>query len=165
MATSATSATRGQTPFRGACLTEHQSMPEWDALEDKLTYFAYAEKTCQDKLTYFAYAEETCPTTGKKHFQGFAYARKAMKLTGWKKLFPTAHIEHMRGNFSQNEKYCSKEGELSEFGVRPRQGQRNATPSPLLRCFSAARLPNKAHQQSKNLAQFPGHPPGPSSDV
>jgi hypothetical protein len=76
------------------------------------------------KCTYLAYSEETCPTTGKKHFQGFAYGDK-MKLSGWKKLFPTAHIEKMKGNFEQNEKYCSKEGDLIEFGERPQQGKRN----------------------------------------
>ena len=27
--------------------------------------------------------------------------------------------------FEQNEKYCSKEGESEEFGIRPKQGQRN----------------------------------------
>ena len=48
-----------------------------------------------------------------------------MKLSGWKKLFPTAHIEEMRGSFTENEKYCSKEGMLTEQGVRPSQGQRN----------------------------------------
>lgn len=42
-----------------------------------------------------------------------------MRLTGWKELFPTAHIEQMRGTFAQNEKYCSKQSELIEFGVRP----------------------------------------------
>jgi hypothetical protein len=72
-----------------------------------------------------AYAEETCPTTQKKHYQAFAYAHDKMKLSGWKKLFPTAHIEEMRGSFTENEKYCSKEGMLTEQGVRPSQGQRN----------------------------------------
>ena len=41
-----------------------------------------------------------------------------MLFGGWKELFPTAHIEKMKGNFAQNEKYCSKEGKLIEFGDR-----------------------------------------------
>ena len=109
-ATSGTTGTKQKT-FRSACITEHKKMPEWDLISAKIRYLAYAE--------------ETCPTTQKKHYQAFAYAHDKMKLTGWKKLFPTAHIEEMRGSFSDNEKYCSKEGMLTELGVRPAQGQRN----------------------------------------
>lgn len=111
--THATSGTRTSgtvKTFRSACITEHKNMPIWDEISAKIRYLAYAE--------------ETCPTTQKKHYQAFAYAHDKMKLTGWKKLFPTAHIEEMRGNFVQNEKYCSKEGKLIEFGERPTQGKR-----------------------------------------
>ena len=54
----------------------------------------------------------------------FAYARQAIKLGGWKKLFPGAHIEQMRSDFAANERYCSKEGQLIEHGQHPRQGER-----------------------------------------
>lgn len=108
MATSATSATNEKAPFRKICFTQH------DAEEPQMS----------DKLTYLAYAKETCPTTGKEHWQGFAYARQAIKLGGWKKLFPGAHIEIMRSDFAANAKYCSKEGQLIEHGQRPRQGER-----------------------------------------
>jgi len=49
-----------------------------------------------------------------------------MRLTGWKKVLPAgSHIEKMQGTFSQNEKYCSKQGTFIEFGVRPMEnGQR-----------------------------------------
>ena len=77
-----------------------------------------------EKLKYLAYAKETCPSTGKEHWQGFAYAKTPMKLPGWKKLFPGAHIEAMRGDFKSNTVYCSKEGQLIEHGQPPRQGER-----------------------------------------
>jgi len=96
-------ATNENAPFRGACLTIFGEPPE----------------ALPDKLQYFAYAQETCPTTGNKHLQCFAYAARAMRLTGWKKIFKGAHIEEMRGTFAQNEKYCSKEGKLIELGERP----------------------------------------------
>jgi hypothetical protein len=48
-----------------------------------------------------------------------------MKLTGWKKVFPGAHIESMKGDFQSNEKYCSKEGLLVQHGQPPRQGERS----------------------------------------
>lgn len=107
MGTSATSAT----PFRAIAFTEHKDITEWAKVEHKLSYMAYAE--------------ETCPTTNKKHYQGFAYSKTAMRMSGWKQLFPTAHIERMKGNFMHNQVYCSKEGELLEFGERPAQGKRN----------------------------------------
>lgn len=113
--THATSETRtsetGSGTFRSACITEHQNEPQWEDLSDQLRYLAYAE--------------ETCPTTQKKHFQAFAYAKAPMRFGGWKELFPTAHIEKMKGNFAQNEKYCSKEGKLIEFGERLTQGKRS----------------------------------------
>jgi hypothetical protein len=37
-------------------------------------------------------------------------------LSGWKKMFPVAHIEAMRGTFAENDKYCSKEGTLTHLG-------------------------------------------------
>jgi len=42
-----------------------------------------------------------------------------MRLTGWKKVFPGDHIEEMRGTFTQNDTYCSKESSLTTFGTRP----------------------------------------------
>lgn len=91
--------------FRSCVFTEHKEIQKWDLVKDKLRYLAYAQ--------------ETCPSTGKVHYQGFAYSWKPMRLTGWKKVFPTAHIEAMRGNFRENELYCSKEGNLTEFGEKP----------------------------------------------
>lgn len=71
------------------------------------------------KLYYVAYGIETCPSTGRVHHQGFAYAKNTMRLTQWKKILPGAHIESMKGDFRSNERYCSKQTSLVEFGVRP----------------------------------------------
>jgi len=59
----------------------------------------------------------------------FAYAHKPMRYTQWEKVFKPDkekwwHFAVMRGDFSSNEAYCSKEGQLIEFGERPFQGQR-----------------------------------------
>lgn len=98
-------ATNENATFRGACFTSY-------ILDDILEL--------DKKLSYIAYAKETCPSTGREHLQGFAYSLSAMRLTGWKKVLPSgSHIERMQGTFSQNEKYCSKEGTYKELGVRP----------------------------------------------
>lgn len=72
-----------------------------------------------DSISYLAWGEEVCPTTNRPHLQAFAYANVPMRLGGWKKKFPGAHIEPMMGNFRQNEKYCSKEGKFHELGEKP----------------------------------------------
>lgn len=89
--------------FRAACLT-HYGDP-WLSLPNKIQYLAFAK--------------EKCPTTDRIHYQTWAYADKPMRLTQWKKIFPGDHIEQMRGTFADNDKYCSKESEMTTFGVRP----------------------------------------------
>lgn len=91
-------------PFRAACITSYRTSG-WDELPAKISYLAYGD--------------ETCPTTGRPHKQAWAYSNRAMKLSGWKKVFPGDHVEQMRGSFSQNDAYCSKEGQLHEFGEKP----------------------------------------------
>lgn len=85
------------------------------------TVSAYDYDAMKDRIRYLAYAIETCPTTGKKHLQGFVYAWKPMRFSVWKKVFPGAHLEEMRGRFRDNAAYCSKEGKLEEFGERPNE--------------------------------------------
>lgn len=86
-----------------------------------LTIYDFSESVTvlPNWLQYYAYGAETCPTTGRPHHQAFAYAKVPQRFVRWKKQFPTAHLEAMRGSFLQNEKYCSKQGSLIELGVRP----------------------------------------------
>lgn len=75
-----------------------------------------------DSITYLAYAHETCPTTGRHHKQGWLYLRNGVRSLRSK--IGTIHHERMYGTFAQNDAYCSKEGDLIEFGRKPRQGER-----------------------------------------
>lgn len=93
--------------IRNAVLTIFDEIPIWTDLSPKLRYLAYGD--------------EVCPTTGREHKQCYAQAWKPMRLTGWKKLFPKAHIEPMRGTFRENHAYVSKEGNLTEFGEKPNE--------------------------------------------
>lgn len=92
-------------PFRAATITSFREEADF--------------VTAAESLQFIAYGIETCPSTNRVHLQAFAYSEKARKLTGWKKLFPGDHIEQMHGNFAQNEKYCSKEGQYKTIGVKP----------------------------------------------
>lgn len=92
---------------RAICFTEFKKLTDFEDVKSQLRYYAYAQ--------------ETCPKTGKQHYQGFAYSWKPIRFSGWKKMFPTAHLEQMRGNFRENTAYCSKEGNLIEFGEKPNE--------------------------------------------
>jgi len=96
-------ATNGNATFRGAVITHYGE--GWSELPPKIQFLAYGD--------------EICRTTLREHKQAFAYANKAMRLTGWKKIFPGDHIEQMRGTFAENEKYCSKEGSYHKYGTPP----------------------------------------------
>lgn len=91
--------------FRNACITwftDERPLELWDK-----------------RLKFVAYGVETCPTTQRVHLQMFAVCVSAQRLSGWKKIFPGAHIEQMMGNFGENEDYCSKESKLTCLGVKP----------------------------------------------
>ena len=77
-------------------------------------------------VTFITYGEEICPRTDRKHHQGWLYrASPSESVKGTAKLMGKCHVEQMRGNLFQNDEYCSKQGSLEEFGVRPKQGERN----------------------------------------
>nr|WAE42531.1 MAG: replication associated protein [Cressdnaviricota sp.] len=79
-------------------------------------YLQFAQDV--EVFKYWAYADEV-GEQGTPHIQGFVALRKKVRITGVKKIFPRAHIEPMRGNFGQNESYCSKQGQLIEWGEKP----------------------------------------------
>ena len=89
--------------FRGACITSYRD--GWDSIPAGLQFIAWGD--------------EICPKTQRPHKQAFAYANKAIRLSGWKKIFPGDHIEKMRGTFQENEAYCSKESSYHKFGTPP----------------------------------------------
>lgn len=103
----------------------------------QFTQFDFDESTDEtyrkligNSIGYIAYGLETCPSTGKLHRQGWVYYRSQRQTSksSLKKLsrnFNNAHMEPLRGSLAQNDIYCSKEGKLVEFGVRPKQGDRN----------------------------------------
>lgn len=79
-------------------------------------------ETLPDYVEYLAYGDEETKA-GKKHYQCFLYTKK-MRSSGFSDWVGKAWRMPMRGTFKQNEKYCSKQGQLKEFGERPEQGAR-----------------------------------------
>lgn len=103
--------------FRGACLT---IFGKDGARPADITQLPV-------KLQYLAYGHEVCPDTNRPHMQAWAYATTPQRLSGWKKMFPGAHIEPMRGNFAENDAYCSKAATLVELGERPMESGKKRT--------------------------------------
>lgn len=103
------------------------------------TFTCYKMDNCYETLVgpdkffrYIAKGDEICPKTGREHHQGFCYlhinsahGKLALQRISEKlcKEKPP-HVEAMRGKIQDNEYYCSKEGELDEYGDKPAQGCR-----------------------------------------
>ncbi len=86
-------------------------------------------ETCiANNVGYFFWQLES-GAEGTRHIQAFVYFTNARSLVGVKKVFPTAHVEVMRGTVEQNEVYCSKSETKVEgpwtFGEKPAQGKRS----------------------------------------
>lgn len=110
---------RGNTvPARGPkggawCFTDFE-LSDWEEIFEK-----------SEDMTYICFQKEICPRTQKPHYQGYIQWKPKIRkrLSGMKKVHPTAHWEVCRGSDLDNHKYCSKsetsiEGSFQEFGER-----------------------------------------------
>lgn len=122
--------------------------------------FDYQKYLESSTASYIAYGAEICPTTGRPHHQGFVYftgARGSIKNVA--KELGQCNVRMCKGNLDQNEDYCSKEGRLVEFGVKPKQGFRtdleSVASSILNDNLSVDRIcvenPNLFHQYGRTL--------------
>lgn len=78
------------------------------------------EKETHDKLLatgaiWYLYGKEVCPKTGKDHLQGMAYSKDSIR---WLTKMKPIHIEKCQDPLKSIE-YCSKDGNVVEFGNRP----------------------------------------------
>lgn len=85
----------------------------------------------KEQIRFMAFGKEIAPKTKKEHEQGFIYFHNPKKsIKNIAKLFVITkndkpqHIEIMKGNFKENEAYCSKEGQYTKLGDEPEQGKR-----------------------------------------
>jgi len=101
----------------------------WFTITNHDINFDYS-KLDMNVIRWIGKAREIGKKTEKAHDQGFFYTRNAHSwgpraLGNLGKIFNGAHIEPMISKIENNEWYCSKEGELQEWGVMPRQGARD----------------------------------------
>ncbi len=62
---------------------------------------------------------------GTRHVQAFVQLKNRKRLTGLKKIFPTAHCEIKKGTVQQAIDYCKKDGDWFEHGVKPKEQYSN----------------------------------------
>lgn len=71
---------------------------------------------------------EVCPTTNRRHIQGFVLFNKNYRFAALKKLYPSGvRFAFCHGSPFQNFRYCSKEGNFSEYGTRPKDDSSKKT--------------------------------------
>ena len=87
--------------------------------------FDYEEYLAETTAEYVVVGREICPDTKKDHDQGFVYFSGARgSIKGVAKQLGKCHVECCQGNMDQNTDYCSKDDNVREFGIKPKQGER-----------------------------------------
>lgn len=94
---------------RDYCLTVYPNEEFGD------TEFQQAVLDCQ----YAIRGIEVCPSTGRVHLQCYIYYKNPRSFKKVKSKFPGAHIEPAVGGVSKNVEYCSKDGDVWEWGEKP----------------------------------------------
>jgi len=84
-----------------------------------------AKRFIDEKCKYGIFGKEVAPNTGCLHLQGFCNLKKPMRFSTIKKCFNNRiHIEKANGSDEENEKYCSKAGDVYRKGTPDHQGRR-----------------------------------------
>lgn len=106
--------------FRNWCFT-------WNNYDDKLVD-CWIQGWYDDKIVKFVAYSREVGENKTPHIQGYCATVEKTTLKKLKqKCGNEIHWEAMRGRWDQNEKYCSKQGELEKIGICPaeKQGQRS----------------------------------------
>lgn len=89
--------------------------------EDEIKIRKMAENGTE---VYIIYGKEK-GESGTPHLQGYIHLKNARTMKSLKKeLAQKFHFEIARGSCDENVRYCSKEGDITEFGTKPKQGKR-----------------------------------------
>lgn len=80
----------------------------------------------KENCRYIVFGKEVAPTTGTPHLQGYVYFDHAKTMGGVKKNIGINNIwlHVANGSPTANTTYCSKDGQVFEYGEKPSQGKR-----------------------------------------
>jgi hypothetical protein len=127
------------TPFRLTCFTVFDMNTNMDKLAENFQYMAYGK--------------EICPSTQREHYQAFAYSKTAQRWSWWQKLLAPNHFEKCRGTLDQNETYCAKEGQYTEYGTKPMDNGKRRDLAEVAADIKEAALNGKRFSEVTTLEQ------------
>lgn len=82
------------------------------------------ERFIKDECCYGCFGKE-CSKSGTRHLQGYVVFPRRVSFNIVKAgLVDKSHIEVSRGTHVQNRRYCSKDGDFSEFGSLPERSHK-----------------------------------------
>lgn len=82
----------------------------------------YTTIASNELIKYLCYGHELTKEN-RKHRQGYMQLSENLRMGAVKKFFTgNPHLEIVRGTDADNHKYCSKEGDFTEFGTRTTHG-------------------------------------------
>ena len=84
---------------------------------------ANANNFANDHCSYAIIGREI-GSTGTKHLQCYFLLTRARGFEFVRQNLPGHHVEAAKGNTEQNYNYCTKDGDYTEHGQRPRPGSR-----------------------------------------
>lgn len=104
---------------RNWCFTDFQNIT--------FEHFNKIYEEYSDIIRYICVGIEICPKTNKTHMQGWIQFFNKKRMGGVKKILMNnkIHLESMRGNAFDNDKYCSKENKFIQLGKFITQGHRS----------------------------------------
>ncbi len=96
---------------RNYCFTSYKDTLEYD----------------EEAIGYIVWGREICPDTGRHHLQGYVEFGQGASLSRAKAILgdPAVHLEPRGGSAKQAIDYCKKDGDIHEWGLRKRQGERS----------------------------------------
>jgi len=105
-------------------MTQHKRYRKWCWTDFSMDVDFY-EALKGPRWRYLLRGTEVCPSTGKAHWQCFGITTDPRTERAVRKELKPRHVEFCKGTEQQNEVYCSKDGEVDEWGVKPKsQGAR-----------------------------------------
>jgi len=105
------------TPAKNWCFTLHNETKLWMQGDECVPPM---------DVGFVVYGREACPTSGRIHLQGYLQLKTKKRFAQVQHMLNTGsdtacHVEKAKGNYTQNYKYCTKEGDFTEWG-EPNKG-------------------------------------------
>jgi len=109
-----------------------------------------------DSTAYLCYGKEV-GAEGTPHLQGYVSFKARKRFEQVKRLIPDSHLSVARGTASQNQAYCQKEGDFTEFGDPPSGAGERCDLKLFMEAVKSGCTDRKLlrEEHSKTMARYP----------